>query len=123
NNGIWRTTNAGPASVGGNVSPVFARTLATTASTNSKLAINNVAGLVTVIAATGEATGTLHRSGDGGATWDGGGFPVNNNFCATQCFYDIGVALDPTIARIVHLGGAACPNCYLRSVDGGLTFT
>jgi hypothetical protein len=138
--GIWRTTNAGTAAVSGNVAPIFIRTLATTvtcgnppsAFCNSKLAINKVGATVTVIAATeenlGNGAGTIHKSVDGGATWDAAvPFPLNNAFCNAQCSFDIGVALDPANASLVHLGGNAPPpataSMYLRSIDGGASFT
>jgi hypothetical protein len=138
--GIWRTTNAGTAAVSGNVAPIFIRTLATTvtcgnplsAFCNSKLAINKVGATVTVIAATeenlGTGAGTIHKSVDGGATWDAAvPFPLNNAFCDAQCSFDIGVALDPANASLVHLGGNAPPpatsSMYLRSIDGGASFT
>jgi MYXO-CTERM domain-containing protein len=121
--GIWRTINAGTASVGGNVSPAFMRMLATDVDVDSRLAVNKVGAVVTVFAATGEAGGTIHKSVDGGATWDPAGFPVNNGFCDPQCFFDLAIAVDPTNASTVHLGGPECPQCYLRSTDGGLLFS
>jgi len=122
--GIWRTVNAGTASVGGNVSPTFTRTLALPLTINAMLAINKVGAVVTVLAATAENTGTIHQSVDGGATWDPAlsGFPVNNNFCDGQCNFDLAIALDPSNAANVHIGGALCPGCYQRSIDGGKTY-
>ncbi len=113
--GVYLTTNALDAV------PTFTRTL-----TNSdggtlgrtEFAVNKVAGVVTVYAATGMGTGTLAKSTDGGAT-----FPtqVVNSFCGTQCFYDIGVEVDPTDANKVYLGGN--PNMIFgRSVNGGASF-
>ncbi len=126
--GVYRTANAlDPV-------PVFTRTLAISPTgTRTELAVNSVGAAVTMIAATGESavgtacpvgSGKVYRSIDTGQTWalqQGGG-----GFCGGQCFYDIAVALDPTDANIVHLGGAApgaCSVVYERSTDGGAAFT
>ncbi len=72
---------------------------------------NNVAGT---------GTGRLLISINGGATWiqTVGGL----NFCSRQCFYDIAVAVDPTNAANVYLGGS--PSLVFgRSNNSGLTFT
>jgi photosystem II stability/assembly factor-like uncharacterized protein/subtilisin-like proprotein convertase family protein len=126
--GVYRTANAL------DPTPVFTRTLAVTPTgVRTELAVNSVGGTVTMIAATGESaagtacavgSGKVYRSVDSGQTWtlqQGGG-----GFCGGQCFYDIAVALDPTDANIVHLGGAApgaCSVVYERSTDGGAAFT
>ncbi len=69
----------------------------------------------------GGGQGVLRESTDGGQTWpailDGG-----NEFCAPQCTYDIAVALDPTDANVVHIGGAAGDRIYQRSTNAGATF-
>jgi photosystem II stability/assembly factor-like uncharacterized protein len=117
--GVYRSTNAVSAP-----NPTFVRTLpiAGTGSTNTRteLAIHrNPEGNVTVYAASARDGGTLHRSLDGGATWEQ---RIDNNFCTPQCFYDIAVAVDPTNADRVFLGGS--PNLVFgRSDNGGTTFT
>ena len=74
---------------------------------------------MTVYAASGTNGGTVQRSTDGGATW---AQRIDNNFCTAQCFYDIAVAVDPTNADTVYLGGS--PNLVFgRSTNGGTTFT
>jgi hypothetical protein len=127
--GIWRTTNAKAAA------PTFVNTFTTTVgSSRGAFAVSRVAGVTTMIVATGElATGTscttsngcLRKSTDGGVTWSakltGGG-----GFCGGQCFYDVPVAISPTNSSIVLIGGAGnstCSRVYARSTDGGLTFT
>ncbi|MEW6731150.1 MAG: hypothetical protein AB1489_07425 [Acidobacteriota bacterium] len=130
--GIYRSTNALAAT------PTFTRTLAlgtATAGVRVSLAINKVGSTVTVIAATGEAaggncaaagqSGVLRRSTNGGATWSA---PLNGGrgFCGGQCFYDIGVAISPTNANIIYLGGnvnSTCSTLLSRSTNGGSTFT
>ncbi|MGI8641429.1 MAG: FG-GAP-like repeat-containing protein [Pyrinomonadaceae bacterium] len=114
--GIYLSTNAL------DPTPTFTRTLTTSDGSNAgraELAIAKVGGVVTVYAATGTASGTTFKSVDGGAT-----FPTSlgNNFCGTQCFYDIAVAVDPTNADNVYLGGS--PNLVFgRSTNGAMSFT
>ena len=81
----------------------------------------------TIYAATGNpasgsttvANGRVLRSVDGGITWT---TQISNDFCGGQCFYDIAIAVDPTNASTVYLGGS--PNLVFgRSTDGGVTFT
>jgi hypothetical protein len=79
---------------------------------------------VTFYLANGEGgTGRLRRSTDGGATWSAflAGVPAGG-FCGGQCFYDIAVAVHPTNANIVNLGGDPSV-IQARSTDGGATFT
>ncbi|MGH9871389.1 MAG: DUF4214 domain-containing protein [Pyrinomonadaceae bacterium] len=115
--GIYRSTDASVAV------PTFTRTFVTNpASSNSRteLALNRATGgVVTVYAASGTNGGTIQRSIDGGATW---AQRIDNNFCTAQCFYDIGVAVDPTNADIMYVGGS--PNlAFGRSINGGTSFT
>jgi hypothetical protein len=127
--GVWRTTNAK------SVSPTFAQTYVTTiASARGTFAVSTAGGVTTMIMGTGEnATGTscttnsgcLKRSTDGGQTWSaslaGGG-----GYCGGQCFYDLPVAVSPTDANIILIGGAGnstCSRVYARSTNGGATFT
>jgi photosystem II stability/assembly factor-like uncharacterized protein len=104
--------------------PTFTQTLVTTtASVRGELAGNNVAGTVTFYLANGEGgTGRLRRSTDGGATWSAFLAGVSGGFCGGQCFYDIAVAVHPTNANIVNLGGDPSV-VQARSTDGGATFT
>jgi hypothetical protein len=103
--------------------PTFTRTLTTGDGATlgrTEFAVNKTGDVVTVYAATGTASGTLYKSVDGGATFNpaGGG----NGFCGTQCFYDVAVAVDPTDANKVYLGGS--PNLVFgRSTTGGTAFT
>ncbi|HZH33913.1 MAG TPA: VCBS repeat-containing protein, partial [Pyrinomonadaceae bacterium] len=102
--------------------PTFTRTLVTGTSSETgraELAIQKTGSTVTVYAATGVGSGTIYKSVDGGLT-----FPqsLDNNFCSGQCFYDIAVAVDPTDANKVYLGGSPTL-VFGRSVDGGLSFT
>jgi hypothetical protein len=115
--GVYRSTNALSAT------PTFTRTFTAglgTANSRTELALHRSGGgVVTVYAATGFNGGTVQRSIDGGATW---AQRIDNNFCTAQCFYDICIAVDPTNADTVYLGGS--PNlAFGRSVNGGTSFT
>src|SRR6185312_7887892 len=97
--GIYRSTNAQAAV------PTFTRTFVTNpANSNSRTELalhrDSETGVVTVYAASGTNGGTIQRSVDGGATWSQ---RVDNNFCTAQCFYDIGVAVDPTSVDTLYV--------------------
>jgi photosystem II stability/assembly factor-like uncharacterized protein len=126
--GVYRSTNALAAS------PVFTQTLTfSTTNVRGQLAINNIASTVTMLVASGEGSGaatcgvggTLRRSTDGGGTWSPP-LPAADGFCSGQCFYDIAVAIDPTSANNVLLGGQSpgtCSKLIARSTTAGATFT
>lgn len=126
--GFYRTTDASTASVSGNVSPTFTRTLnvSSTQSNGSVLAINKVGMTVTAYAAfQGTTSGTLRQSTDGGVTW-GSAIASAAGFCGGQCFYDTAVAIDPDDSNFVYLLGSATgasSRIFARSIDGGITFT
>lgn len=89
--------------------PAFAQTQGFTGTTTSELTAEfasikpNGATDATFYAATGNLGGRVLRSVDGGVTWTE---QIDNNFCTPQCFYDIAVAVDPTNADRVYLGGS-----------------
>ncbi|MEO6391760.1 MAG: VCBS repeat-containing protein, partial [Pyrinomonadaceae bacterium] len=113
--GIYRTTNALSAT------PTFTQTkVSVTANTRNHFAINNVGGVITVVAATGDGTGTVYKSTDGGQTWPTT-LTAGNGYCNPQCFYDIAVAIDPANAQKVYLAGSPAA-VFRRSTDGGTTF-
>lgn len=128
--GLYRVTSASGAAV-------YTQTLNIGGFANAKFAINKVGSTVTVLAATEEsvcpnAGGVLRRSVDGGQTWSGPlPSPDISGFCGSQCFFDIGVAIDPTNAGNILLGGqyddnsaSSCrSSTQLRSTDGGVNFT
>lgn len=113
--GIYRTTNAlAP-------NPTFTQVVTTlTSDTPGELTANRVGGITRMWAATGESSGRVRRSTDGGATWSA---PLagGQNFCSPQCFYDIAIAAHPTLMNTVHLGGSPT-TVHDRSTDGGDTF-
>ncbi len=125
NDGIYRTTNASVASQSPSISPVFTRTYTPGTYTNFKLAINKVGITVTVVAPNGySGGGSLLKSTDGGQTWPTTltslGAP-GSGFCDGQCWYDIAVAMDPTDANKIYLGGAAVStnsSILVKSIDG-----
>ena len=116
--GVYLSTNALSAV------PTFTHQLIFDDLTNTKLAINKVGGVVTVYAATsedfGSGEGHLYKSITGGATF--GETFAADGFAGTQGFYDIAVAVDPTNADKVYLGGNINQGIFLYSTDGGGTF-
>ena len=138
--GVYRTQNASAASpTFSQTLPIFNDATATVESQRAELAINKVGGVVTVLVASGEAApapcgpaqaGLLRKSIDGGATWSS---PLagGNAFCGGQCFYNIALAIDPTNANNILLGGNVassvsgnpCSRRIARSADGGTSFT
>src|SRR5262249_36295080 len=129
--GIYRTANAATASQSPSVAPTFVRTFAPASPVNTKLAINRhkVSTTVTVLAATAEnagiASGALRTSTDGGQSFSAPLAPANG-FCGGQCGYDIAVAIDPTNAQLIYLGGAAegtNSRLFTKSINGGTSFT
>ena len=119
--GVYFTSNALDAN------PTFTRVLAigdSSVNGRSELAINKVGSTVTVYASTGVAQGTVYKS-----TYDSNnpGTPsftqtVANLFCTPQCWYDQAIAVDPTDANRVYLGGS--PRVvFAISTNGGTTFT
>lgn len=102
--------------------PTFTRTQITGDGSNlgrTEFAVNNTGGVVTVYAASGTASGTVYKSVDGGATF--AALAGGAGFCNPQCFYDIAVAVDPSDANKVYLGGSpALP--FGKSVNGGTSF-
>ena len=115
--GVYRSIDALAAT------PTFARTFTAGVGTNlsrTELALHrSIGGVVTVYAASGFNGGTVQRSVDGGATWTQ---TIDNNFCSPQCFYDIAIAVDPTSAATVYLGGSPTL-AFGRSIDSGVSFT
>lgn len=113
--GVYLSTNALDAV------PTFTRTLTTGDGAElgrAELAVNKTGSTITVIVASGTGSGTIYKSTDGGLT-----FPqsIDNNFCSGQCFYDIAVAIDPTDANKVYIGGSPTIP-FARATDGTLNF-
>jgi photosystem II stability/assembly factor-like uncharacterized protein len=103
--------------------PTFTQRIVTnTANARGEVAGNRVGSTVTFYGALGENTnGRVRRSTDGGVTWSAA-LPGAQNFCQGQCFYDIAVAVHPSNANILNVGGS--PTLVAgRSTDGGTTFT
>ncbi len=116
--GIYQSTDALAAN------PTFVRRVTFSSTSTSELtaefAVHNTAGPnATFYAATGNLGGRVLRSTDGGTTWVQ---QIDNNFCTAQCFYDIAIAVDPTNANTVYLGGS--PNIIAaKSINAGVNFT
>jgi hypothetical protein len=115
--GIYMTTNAYDAI------PTFTRRQAIgdgTSTGRTEFAANRTGDVLTIYAASGVSNGTVYKSVDGGTTFS----PLSGGtgFCNPQCFYDIAVAVDPTDANKVYLGGSPAL-VFGRSLNGGTSFT
>jgi photosystem II stability/assembly factor-like uncharacterized protein len=125
--GVYRSTNA----LSG--TPTFTRTFASTlAGDIGKFDIVKIGSVVTVVFGNDESstvctgTGRIRKSTDGGATWSTEltGF---GGFCGGQCWYDISLAIDPTNASVILVGGSStgvfpsCNSILKKSIDGGTT--
>ncbi|MBK7375332.1 MAG: T9SS type A sorting domain-containing protein [Chitinophagaceae bacterium] len=115
--GIYRSTNALAAT------PTFTNVLTFTGGTSdvtAEFAVHHTAGPdATFYAATGFGGGRVYISVNGGATWTQ---QIDNNFCTGQCFYDIAIAVDPTNANTVYLGGS--PTIIsAKSTNAAVSFT
>lgn len=100
---------------------VFAYTGTTTSELNTELTSIHPAGSGDAVfyAASGQGTGRVLRSTDGGVTWT---LRIANNFCNPQCFYDIAIAVDPVNPDQVYLAGS--PTIVAAfSTNGGTSFT
>jgi photosystem II stability/assembly factor-like uncharacterized protein len=118
--GVWRSTNAlaaDPATV------TFTKTLPGLCLwCNTQIAVNKTGSVVTVYAALESASGgEVKKSVDGGVTWTPS-LPTATGFCGGQCFYDMPIAVSPTNALAVLIGGSgdydALQTPNKRSVDG-----
>lgn len=70
--------------------------------------------------AAGNGAGRILKSTDGGATFA----QINATaFCSGQCFYNIAIDVDPTNVNNVYAGGTGLSGTFLRSTNGGTTFT
>lgn len=113
--GVYYSANALDAS------PTFNSLLLTALTGNNsrvELAANKVGAVTTVYAASGDGTGSLYKSVDAAPFT----LVIDNNFCNPQCFYDIAVAVDPTDANKVFLGGSPTL-AFGKSINGGTSFT
>ncbi|MEQ1605927.1 MAG: carboxypeptidase-like regulatory domain-containing protein [Pyrinomonadaceae bacterium] len=117
--GIHRSADA--LSANPTFTQVFAYTGTTTSELNTELTSIHPAGAGDAVfyAASGQGTGRVLRSTDGGVTWTQ---RVANNFCNPQCFYNIAIAVDPVNPDQVYLGGS--PSVIAAfSTNGGTSFT
>ncbi|MEM9594207.1 MAG: hypothetical protein AAGD06_08085 [Acidobacteriota bacterium] len=77
--------------------------------------------------ANGQASGSVWRSDDSGATWTQR--PAATGYCAGQCSYDMPIYVEPGDPDTLYTGGAGTsnlgvlPSQMMRSSDGGATFT
>ncbi len=131
NGGIYRTINA----LAG--TPTFTQVLPLTTGVRISLAINKVGSVVTAYAGTSETptstpgctttnSGAVRKVVDpfGSGTWSGQ-LTGGGGYCAGQCFYDMPIAVSPTDANLVYVGGqtsSTCGRLVGKSTDGGTTF-
>jgi hypothetical protein len=127
----WVTSSPGGILVTNNAlapAPTFTQPLTvtgTTSDTNGELSIYHVSGQPNpvIYAATGSAGGTIHRSIDGGASFQ---LRIDNNFCGGQCFFNIAVKAVPTNTNpdndSVYIGGQTNP-IFAYSTNGAASFT
>ncbi|HBB96400.1 MAG TPA: hypothetical protein DC054_13515 [Blastocatellia bacterium] len=127
NGGIYQSTNATTAT------PTFTQTKPLATTVRTSLAINKTGSVVTVYAATSETpvnttgcttagSGAIYKSITGGATWGAQQLSGGGGFCSGQCFYDMPIAVDPTDANVVYIGGQATSTCggvVRKAIDGG----
>ncbi|MSR05256.1 MAG: hypothetical protein EXS04_06655 [Phycisphaerales bacterium] len=76
------------------------------------------------VGSTSSTVTKLYRSTNGGVTWTR--LTSADNFCSPQCWYDAYIAVDPTNASIVYLGGVdARYGVYgvAKSTDSGSTWS
>ncbi len=111
--GIYRSTNATAAT------PTFTQGLIAS-SYQIALAGTRIGGTTTMVAATGEASGTIRRSTDGGASWSN--VVATPGFCGGQCFYDVATAMKPDDANTILAGGAG-PGTIMKRTTNGSTFS
>jgi hypothetical protein len=112
--GIYRLNNAQGATS-------FQKLLAvsTTVSSRINLAVNADGSVL--LATSEEASGTLRKSANRGATWTT--LTGANGFCGGQCWYDSPVAIDAN--NNIYLGGNAdgtASGIIKKSTNGGSTF-
>jgi hypothetical protein len=132
--GIYRTTNALAAT------PAFTQVYQAGSGVRINLTINKVASVVTAYAATSETpdttvTPSCTTANSGRVRKQIDPFNSSNTwvnalvggagFCGGQCFYDLTIAVNPSNALELYLGGNArgtCSDGMKKSIDGGLTF-
>jgi Calx-beta domain len=136
--GIFRSTNALAAT------PGFTQVLTMASAVRANLAINKSGSVITLYAATSETSnntpgcnnsssnfGALHKQVDpfnAAAPWPTTQLTAGGGFCGGQCTYDIAIAVNPTNADQVYLGGDArndpnsCSDGMKKSINGGTSF-
>ena len=65
----------------------------------------------------------VFKSEDGGFSWSHLQSATDTQYCKPQCWYDNVVAISPTDSNLMFLGGAAGSQAFVRSTDGGQTWS
>ncbi|HKW65252.1 MAG TPA: hypothetical protein VJN89_22055, partial [Candidatus Acidoferrum sp.] len=128
-NGIWKSTDLG-------VTWTLQTSVLPTVNVGRitlGYAANTTGATATLYAAIADSSTTsakllgLFKTTNGGTTWSAVTGPsVTGGFCASQCFYDMAIGVQPTNASVVVLGGGPGPDNFtslFESQDGGTTWT
>ncbi len=126
--GVWMSTGGNP----WNGTATWTQELIEI-SDNGKFAVNRVGNTTTFligldqVPANTNSEGTLFSSTNG-TTWTE--VTAARGFCGGQCFYDMPIALDPTNAQNIYVGGSAGANIgagdsgiFGKSTNGGTSFS
>ena len=106
--------------------PTFTQRYSVNSSSTSELtgefAVQHTAGNPNPVfyAAIGQGSGRILTSTDGGTTWTQ---QIANSFCGGQCFYNIGIAVDPVDPARVYIAGTGTSTTFAFSSNSGTSFT
>jgi photosystem II stability/assembly factor-like uncharacterized protein len=131
-NGVYKSTDAGAmwnrVNMGG-ILPTGSAAGRTELAIGPPTAPSTTGTLYAAIANSSTGSNTLlgmFKTTDGGTTWAKVIDPVaspNLDFCKMQCWYDLVVRVHPNNPSIVYAGGSSTSNFFMRSTDGGNTWT
>lgn len=131
-NGVWKSIDGGATWNAANGTGANVITTASTGRVELSVALSDATG-GTVYASVAASNGNLsgfYKTTDGGTNWTKiASFDATNNpnglrdYCNPQCWYDNIVAVNPTNANVVFVGGSAVQGFISKSVDGGTTWT
>ncbi len=115
NNGVYVSTNAGQTWTAANGSGATALISGTNAGRITLVAAPSSATTLYAAIASPSTSGLagMFKSTDGGTTWNAiatplgtGGGGSTSDFCGTQCWYDMAMAVSPANASLLYVGGS-----------------